>query len=128
MKCIVTFLTTIAVVIAESPEKPNAFPKFPDDVHVVRGVAFLAAGRSEKADIYSPINKSSSRQLAAVLHIHGGGFTGGKRDAEREINICSNLHPWVPRHEHRLQAFIQWKSLVASKPLRLQNCRALVAN
>ncbi|MCX8496325.1 MAG: alpha/beta hydrolase [Akkermansiaceae bacterium] len=124
MKCIVTLLATIAVALAESTEKANAFPKFPEDVHVERGVAFLAANRSEKADIYSPINKTTGRRIAAVLHIHGGGFTGGKRDAEREINICSNL----ARHGY-LAMSIDYKLSYngkASWPQNLYDCKTAV--
>ena len=66
-------------------------PVFPNDVRVETGVAYLSESRQEKADLYFPVEMSKGGKLPAVLIIHGGGWSGGRRDADREINIGSTL-------------------------------------
>ena len=63
----------------------------PAGVRIERAVDFLAAGRTQKADLYLPTTTPAGQLRAAVVIIHGGGWTGGKRDAERELNIGTNL-------------------------------------
>ena len=60
-------------------------------VRVERGVAYLAEGRKERADLYFPAEMAPEAKLPAVVVIHGGGWAGGKRDAAREINIGTTL-------------------------------------
>ncbi|MEO6035419.1 MAG: alpha/beta hydrolase [Verrucomicrobiota bacterium] len=72
-------------------QEQKAKPTFPPDVRVERDVAFLSLDRNEKADLYFPKAISTNQRLPAVVIIHGGGWTGGKRDAAREINIGSTL-------------------------------------
>lgn len=69
----------------------KAAPEFPPDIRVERNVTFLAAGRKERADLYVPLQMPKGRRCPAVVLIHGGGWSGGRRDAEREINIGSTL-------------------------------------
>lgn len=57
----------------------------------IQPVSYLPHGRKERADMYLPEQFPDGKKLPAVLIIHGGGFTGGKRNAERELNIGSNL-------------------------------------
>jgi acetyl esterase/lipase len=71
--------------------KPKGEPKFPTDVRVERNVAFLPDGRKEKADLYFPLEMPKDAKLPAVVMIHGGGWVGGRRDAERELNIGGTL-------------------------------------
>jgi acetyl esterase/lipase len=54
-------------------------------------VSFLPEGRKEQADLYLPVEFPKDKKLPAVVIIHGGGFVGGIRNAEREHNIGSNL-------------------------------------
>jgi acetyl esterase/lipase len=56
-----------------------------------RNVGFLAEGRKEKADLYFPSVTSRNEKRPAVVLIHGGGWVGGRRDAERELNIGGTL-------------------------------------
>ena len=65
-------------------------PVYPTNVHVDPNVAYLGAGRSELADIYSPLQMPKDR-LPAILVIHGGGFNDGDKARAREINIATNL-------------------------------------
>lgn len=59
------------------------------DVRIEKAVAYLPEGRQEKADLYLPAE--DGQKHPGVLIIHGGGWTGGKRDAAREINIGTTL-------------------------------------
>ena len=63
----------------------------PTDFRLQRDVAYLPEHRNEKADLYLPLEIAKGTRVPAVLIIHGGGFTGGKRDAARELNIGGTL-------------------------------------
>lgn len=71
--------------------KPKPPPAFPDDIRVETAVSFLPEGRREGADLYFPMELTKGSRLPAVVIIHGGGWSGGQRDATREINIGSTL-------------------------------------
>lgn len=58
-------------------------------VKIEKGVRYLPEDRKELADLYLPAQEGKNRP--GVLIIHGGGWTGGKRDAAREINIGTTL-------------------------------------
>jgi acetyl esterase/lipase len=60
-------------------------------VRIEKEIAYLPAGRAEKADLYLPAKFEQGKKYPGVLIIHGGGWTGGKRDAAREINIGTTL-------------------------------------
>jgi acetyl esterase/lipase len=57
---------------------------------VRKDVIFLSPGRAEKLDLYLPVS-GPTRHRAAVVWIHGGGWTGGTKDANREVQVCSAL-------------------------------------
>jgi len=61
------------------------------DHRLLSDVAYLPNGRTEKADLYLPADIPVGQGVPAVLVIHGGGFRIGKKDNDREINICENL-------------------------------------
>src|SRR5215831_17319216 len=63
----------------------------PPDVRIEKAVSYLPADRAEKADLYLPPTFEDGKKYPGVLIIHGGGWTGGKRDAAREINIGTTL-------------------------------------
>src|SRR5262245_26960177 len=63
----------------------------PAAVRIEKGVAYLPADRAELADLYLPPSFEPGKRYPGVLIIHGGGWTGGKRDAAREINIGTTL-------------------------------------
>lgn len=60
-------------------------------VRVLRDVAYLAAGRSEKLDLYLPPQPVDGRRFPAVLIVHGGGWVGGSKSAAREQSIGLTL-------------------------------------
>ena len=76
-----------------APAKGKAYapPVYPTNVHVETDVDYLGAGRSELADIYSPLQMPKGRKLPAILIIHGGGFNDGDKARPREINLATNL-------------------------------------
>ncbi len=69
----------------------STFAAEPIDFRIQRDIAYLPDGRAEKADLYLPIEIAKGTRVPAVVIIHGGGFTGGKRDAARELNIGGTL-------------------------------------
>lgn len=60
-------------------------------VRIEKAIAYLPADRTEKADLYLPPKFEEGKRHPGVVIIHGGGWTGGKRDAAREINIGTTL-------------------------------------
>jgi acetyl esterase/lipase len=63
----------------------------PAGVEIERDVAYLPAGRLEKADLYRPAKRAATVRSPAVVVIHGGGLTSGDKAHEREVNIAANL-------------------------------------
>lgn len=66
-------------------------PPAPDGVIIERDLDYLPEGRSEQADLYLPAKRGKDVRSPAVLIIHGGGWTGGTKNAEREFNIGTTL-------------------------------------
>lgn len=58
-------------------------------VRIEKDIAYLPADRKEQADLYLPTDDAPLHP--GVLIIHGGGWTGGVRNAAREINIGTTL-------------------------------------
>lgn len=56
-----------------------------------KDVDYLGEGRNEKADLYLPAEIPKGKRMPAVLIVHGGGWSGGQKDAARERNIGTNL-------------------------------------
>src|SRR5947209_4348906 len=73
-----------------TPKKPM-LPAAPTGVVIEENVAYLAAGRTETADLYLPAKREAGARSPAVVIIHGGGFTGGDKAAAREFNIGTTL-------------------------------------
>jgi acetyl esterase/lipase len=61
------------------------------EVRIEKGISYLPPDRAEKADLYLPPKFEDGQKYPGVLIIHGGGWTGGVRDAAREINIGTTL-------------------------------------
>lgn len=58
---------------------------------IVKDVAFLAADRAEKLDLYLPTPLPAGTLAPAVVWIHGGGWTGGTKNETRAQEICGTL-------------------------------------
>jgi acetyl esterase/lipase len=61
------------------------------EVKIEKNIAYLGADRKELADLYLPAEAKPGEKRPGVVIIHGGGWTGGVRDAKREINIGTTL-------------------------------------
>src|SRR4051794_34538220 len=79
------FLLPGVTLLAALQSQAAETPKFAKDIRVVQNVDYLEKGREEKADLYFPLDIPKGKLLPAVLIIHGGGWIGGQRNAEREI-------------------------------------------
>jgi acetyl esterase/lipase len=95
-------------------------------VRIEKDVDYLGPGHAEKADLYLPAEIPPGKRVPAVVIIHGGGFTGGKKDAARELNIGSTLaangyvgmsidyalaapgRPTWPRNLHECKTAVRW--------------------
>lgn len=104
----------------------SALAAEPTDFRIERNVAYLPEHRDEKADLYLPLEIPAGQRVPAVVIIHGGGFTGGKRDAARELNIGGTLakngyigmsidyvlaapnKPVWPRNLHDCKTAVRW--------------------
>ncbi len=62
-----------------------------DAIRIEHDVDYLGGGRQEKADLYLPAATTSPVKYPAVVIIHGGGWSGGQKRAQREINIGTTL-------------------------------------
>lgn len=60
-------------------------------IRVEHDVDYLPKDRSEKADLYFPINATTSNPKPAVVIIHGGSFKHGDKADAREQNIANTL-------------------------------------
>ncbi len=119
MKLAVLRLVPFLFVSALFAEDPAAF-------RIERDIPYLGEHRDEKADLYLPREIPAGQRVPAVLIIHGGGFTGGKRDAARELNIGGTLasngyigmsidyvlaapnKPVWPRNLHDCKTAVRW--------------------
>ncbi len=88
---ILVLAAAVTVSTAAEPVKKKKELKFPEDVRVERNVAYLPDGRAEKADLYFPLTMPEGKRFPAMVVIHGGGWSGGQRDAARELNIGGTL-------------------------------------
>jgi acetyl esterase/lipase len=84
MKRTILVLTLLAATNLFGEERPTP------SIKTIQDVSFLGGNRSEKLDLYLPVEDSGGRRPAVVV-VHGGGFHGGDKAARREQNICVNL-------------------------------------
>ena len=93
----------------------------PKKVTIEKDVAYLAAGRKEKLDLYLP-ERSPGKLSPAVVIIHGGGWVGGDKGARREIVTGTALAEagYVGASiNYRLDAADRW-------PTNLHDCKNAV--
>jgi acetyl esterase/lipase len=70
----------LAAIAAEGPVSS-------DKVTVQTDVAYLESGRGETLDLYLPAKRAAGLKSPAMVIIHGGGWTGGSKSAQREIKF-----------------------------------------
>jgi acetyl esterase/lipase len=86
-----TFIDLHAFILLLLLLAPSLSAQDPATVRIEKAVAYLPADRAEQADLYLPPKFEDGKKYPGVVIIHGGGWTGGKRDAAREINIGTTL-------------------------------------
>ncbi len=82
-RCLIAgwFLAGASLLFAQETESPA--------VRIEKNVQYLPEGRTEQADLYLP--RDDGRLHPGIVIIHGGGWSGGKRNAARELNIGTTL-------------------------------------
>ncbi len=84
MRCfLVPMAITLGAAACGAAEQP--------EVRVTPDVAYLAADRAEKLDLYQPTKPAGDRGAPAVVWIHGGGWMGGTKNEARAKEICITL-------------------------------------
>jgi acetyl esterase/lipase len=72
--------------------KKPVLPPAPAGVLIEQDLEYLDPGRAERLDLYRPAERSSDGKLfGGIVIIHGGGWAGGDKAAEREFNIGTTL-------------------------------------
>jgi acetyl esterase/lipase len=89
MKKLMSHLPTFAVLLFGAFVQAQT-PTAADQVKIVKDVAFLGADRKEKLDLYLPLEAGKQLRPAVVI-VHGGGWHGGDKFANREQNIGKSL-------------------------------------
>jgi len=105
-------------------------------VQIEKGIPYLGPDRAELADLYLPPTATPGELRPGIVIIHGGGWTSGQRDANREINIGTTLaeHGYVclsidyvlqsedpaapkiwPRNLHDCKSAVRWLRANAAK-------------
>lgn len=106
---------------------PAAGLRADEAVQIEKEIAYLGGARAEKADLYLPPSMKPGERRPGVVIIHGGGWTGGKRDASRELNIGTTLaeHGYVCLS---IDYLLQSKEPDAPKiwPQNLYDCKTAV--
>ncbi|HVJ85285.1 MAG TPA: alpha/beta hydrolase [Caulifigura sp.] len=78
--CVLAFSGVAPAIAADDPE-----------VTIEKAIPYLGPDRNELADLYRPTILKPGAKYPGVVIIHGGGWSGGKRDAARELNIGTTL-------------------------------------
>lgn len=82
-------LAKIPSLAAEAYARPHTM-ETPGPVYRLSDIPFLDAGRKEKLDLYFPSGEFRPDR-AAVVFIHGGGFTGGDKAEYRSSSVSADL-------------------------------------
>ncbi|MBR4666903.1 MAG: alpha/beta hydrolase, partial [Lentisphaeria bacterium] len=98
-------------------------------VAVRENLEFLEPGRTERMDLYYPADPQPGEKFPGIVIIHGGGWTGGLRNAEREVNIGPNLARmgYVSISiDYRLATPANLKKYGKTFPVNIQDCKTAV--
>ncbi|MFA6564418.1 MAG: alpha/beta hydrolase [Verrucomicrobiia bacterium] len=97
-----------------------------EGVRIEKDVDYLGPDRKEKADLYLPAEVPKGWRCPGVVIIHGGGWSGGDKDAAREINIGTTLaqHGYVCMNINYVLA--TKGTITATWPQNLHDCKTAV--
>lgn len=79
MRSLLLSLFLLAVISLRAAE--------PADLRIERDITYLGPSRPELADLYLPLKIPAGKKTPAIVIIHGGGFTGGQRNGNREASM-----------------------------------------
>lgn len=79
----------VPALAAEAYASPHT-AEMPNPVYRLSDIPFLGADRKEKLDLYYPSGDFRPNR-AAVVFIHGGGFTGGDKAEYRSASVSADL-------------------------------------
>jgi acetyl esterase/lipase len=82
-------IAKVPALAAEAYASPHT-TEMPNPVYRLSDIPFLGAVRKEKLDLYYPAGAARSDR-AAVVFIHGGGFTGGDKAEYRSSSVSADL-------------------------------------
>ncbi len=94
----------------------------PDGISIERNLTYLAPGRKEKLDLYQPTGRPPKELSPAIVIIHGGGWTGGDKGAEREFITGTALS----KAGYVCVSVEYWKGSKNRWPTNLQDCKNAV--
>lgn len=85
-------VANVPALAAEAYARPHT-TEVPSPVYRLSDISFLGAERKEKLDLYFPSGALSADRpnRAAVVFIHGGGFTGGDKAEYRSASVSADL-------------------------------------
>ena len=98
-------------------------------VGIRENLEFLEPGRPERMDLYYPADPRPGEKFPGIVIIHGGGWIGGIRNAEREVNIGSNLARMgyvCISIDYRLGTPANLKKYGKIFPVNIQDCKKAV--
>lgn len=86
--CLILFFTVFAVTAQQSDTR--YFNQVFDDFEM-KTVTYLTKGAEQlQMDIYQP-KGDTEMSRPVILYVHGGGFSGGKRDEKRYTDFCETM-------------------------------------
>ena len=88
---------------------------------VAKDVAFLAADRDEKLDLYLPASPPTGKLSPALVWIHGGGWTGGTKNEARATNVGTTL-----AHAGYVVVSVDYRLGAGAWPTNLYDCKNAV--
>ena len=112
----------IALLILLFPVLSMAAQPTPADVSIERDLTYLAPERTEKLDLYQPAKRKLQALSPAVVIIHGGGWVGGDKGADREILTGTTL----AQAGYVCISIEYWKGTKGRWPTNLQDCKNAV--
>lgn len=115
MKHLIYLLISALPVLAAPPAAP-------DGVVIESDVTYLAPGRKEKLDLYQPSVRNDGGRFPAVVIIHGGGWVGGDKAANREFVTGTTL----AKAGYVCASIEYWKGAKDRWPTNLQDCKNAV--
>ena len=116
-------MKTTLIIFLLAPLLMAATPRpAPEGVTIERDVTYLAPDRKEKLDLYQPASREPKTLSPAVVIIHGGGWVGGDKAAEREFITGTTL----AKAGYVCVSIEYWKGGKDRWPTNLQDCKNAV--